>query len=341
MYDTVALKLLKEDIGDKYDWRSVWNKIDQTSEYKLVKGGCGHIGGLRVSVTEKYVKIEGSFSKYFRGTNLDTLTLSQVEKVIKQLSRSLGVPVEKADVERVDMAENFEMSYPPEFYIAKMKSWGECCPNKWKETIYFPSNDVMLRLYNKSKEERRKRKKNSSTGASSKNIGQNLLRYEICFSKKKMGRMFGCQLKAKDLYDKEVFWRFVAEWLYSYEKIGVISDKLFDVSFEQIRTQSDFEDWCICVANSVVGLSSFVKERFSVRERSLEEPDSSKIDRQDRQYHKRIQDRIRGAIEHFGTAMEEMELMKELTDKIEAYLTEKFDNSPDAYDVREDSTSVE
>lgn len=84
MYDTVALKLLKEDIGDKYDWRSVWNKIDQTSEYKLVKGGCGHIGGLRVSVTEKYVKIEGSFSKYFRGTNLDTLTLSQVEKVIKQ-----------------------------------------------------------------------------------------------------------------------------------------------------------------------------------------------------------------------------------------------------------------
>lgn len=29
MYDTVVLKLLKEDIGDKYDWRSVFNKIDQ------------------------------------------------------------------------------------------------------------------------------------------------------------------------------------------------------------------------------------------------------------------------------------------------------------------------
>lgn len=37
MYDTVVLKLLKEDIGDKYDWRSVFNKIDPTSEYKQVK----------------------------------------------------------------------------------------------------------------------------------------------------------------------------------------------------------------------------------------------------------------------------------------------------------------
>ena len=43
VYDTVVLKLLKEDIGDKYDWRSVFNKIDQTSEYKQVEGGSGHI----------------------------------------------------------------------------------------------------------------------------------------------------------------------------------------------------------------------------------------------------------------------------------------------------------
>lgn len=49
MYDTVVLKLLKEDIGDKYDWRSVFNKIDQISEYKPFEGGSGHINGLRVT----------------------------------------------------------------------------------------------------------------------------------------------------------------------------------------------------------------------------------------------------------------------------------------------------
>ena len=57
--------------------------------------------------------------------------------------------------------------------------------------------------------------------------------------------MFGHQLKAKDLYDKDIFWRLVSEWLYSYDEIGIISDKLFDVSFEQIKTLSDFEEWCI------------------------------------------------------------------------------------------------
>lgn len=124
MYDTVVLKLLKEDIGDKYDWRSVFNKIDQTSEYKQVEGGSGHINGLRVSVTEKHVRVTGSLSKYFRGTNLDSLTLSQVEKAIKQLGKELGVPMIEADVERVDMAENFEMSRPPNFIFLKCKVWG-------------------------------------------------------------------------------------------------------------------------------------------------------------------------------------------------------------------------
>ena len=79
MYDTVVLKLLKEDIGDKYDWRSVFNKIDHTSEYKQVEGGSGHINGLRVSVTEKHVRVTERLYKYFRGTNLDSITLSQVE----------------------------------------------------------------------------------------------------------------------------------------------------------------------------------------------------------------------------------------------------------------------
>ena len=53
-----------------------------------------------------------------------------------------------------------------------------------------------------------------------------------------------------------------------------------------------------------------------------------------------IKDKIRGAMKHFSGTMGKTELMQELTDKIEAYLTDKFENSPDAYNVREDSASV-
>ena len=113
------------------------------------------------------------------------------------------------------------------------------------------------------------------------------------------------------MYDKDIFWRLVSEWLYSYDEIGIISDKLFDVSFEQIKTLSDFEEWCIAIAHSVVGLPSFVKGRFSVRERSLGESNGNKKDGQDRQYHKRIQDKIRGAMKHFSGTIGKTELMKE------------------------------
>ena len=45
-------------------------------------------------------------------------------------------------------------------------------------------------------------------------------------------------------------------------------------------------------------------------------------------------------MKHFSGTMGKTELMQGLTDKIEAYLTDKFENSPDAYNVREDSASV-
>ena len=56
------------------------------------------------------------------------------------------------------------------------------------------------------------------------------------FKKAKIRQVFGRQLKAKDLYNKQVFWRFIAEWFGTYEDIGKISDKLLDITFEQIKS---------------------------------------------------------------------------------------------------------
>ena len=75
MYDTVILILKKEDIGDKYKWQAILQNIYQTCEYKKVEGGCGYTGGLRVSVTDKRIRIEGSLSKYYYGNNIRSLTL--------------------------------------------------------------------------------------------------------------------------------------------------------------------------------------------------------------------------------------------------------------------------
>ena len=61
------------------------------------------------------------------------------------------------------------------------------------------------------------------------------------FKKAKIRQVFGRQLKAKDLYNRQVFWQFISEWFGTYEDIGKMSDKLFDVTFEQIKSAKDLE----------------------------------------------------------------------------------------------------
>lgn len=115
-----------------------------------------------------------------------------------------------------------------------------------------------------------------------------------------------------------------SEWFGTYEDIGKISDKLFDVTFEQLKSTKDMENWCICVANSVINLPNFIKEQLFKHRNNPQDTDY--------QYHKRLQDRLQNAFNQFTEYMGQSDLMIELTEKIEKYLSWKFTESPDAYD---------
>lgn len=328
MYDAVKLQLKKEDIGDKYKWEAVFQRIYQVCDFKRFDGGFGYVDGLRVSVTENTVNIKGSLSKYFYGDNIMTLTLAHTKEAIKRLGKELNLPIDKADVMEVEIAENFEVDNPPELYISKMKSLGTSHPNRWESgTTYFPIiKGSMLRLYNKGKESRQRGKHRHKRESCPLPEGEkkNLLRYEMQFGRTKIRQVFGRRLKACDLYNKQIFWQFIAEWFGAYEDIGKISDRLFDIPFEQIKSTKDMEDWCICIANTVINLPNFIKEQLFKNRENPQDIDA--------QYHKRIQDRMKKALQHFEQQMGQSDLVIELNRKIEDYLTWKFTESPDAYD---------
>ena len=124
MYDTIMLWLGKKDIGDEYNYENVLRKIYKTCTFEKVRGGCGYYENLRISVTENRVLCTGSFSKFQKGNNVNPISMEQLKKVINYLSRVLGVPMEKADVLVVDIAENFVMEKSPELYIEKMRNLG-------------------------------------------------------------------------------------------------------------------------------------------------------------------------------------------------------------------------
>ena len=328
MYDAVKLQLKKEDIGDKYKWEAVYQNIYQVCDFKRFAGGFGYLDGLRVSVTENTVTIKGSLSKYLYENNIRTLTLAHTEEAIKRLGRTLNLPMDKADVMEVEIAENFKMDNPPELYISKLKSLGTSHPNRWDSgTTYFPmKNKTLLRFYDKGKESRQRGKHRHKRESCPLPEGkkENLLRYEMLFKRATIKQVFGRRLKACDLYDKHVFWQFIAEWFGAYEDIGKISDKIFDISFEQIKSTKDLEDWCICIANTVMNLPNFIKEQLFKNRENPQDIDA--------QSHKRIQDRMKKALQHFEQQMGQSDLVIELNKKIEDYLTLKFMESPDAYD---------
>ncbi len=127
------------------------------------------------------------------------MTLEHTKEALKRLRRELNVPMDKADVVEVDIAENFEVENSPELYISKMQSLGTSHPNKWKGTTYFPISGSMLRFF-------MIRGRNPGRGASvaisekaaplPERERKNLLRYEMKFKKAKIRQVFGRQLKS-------------------------------------------------------------------------------------------------------------------------------------------------
>lgn len=326
MYDTIWLELDKEYFGDEFKCSNVLRKIEQTCEFTRIVGGCGYYEGLRISVTENRVRCIGSFHKFQRKGNPPTLTLMQVRKIIQNLSRLLGLPMEKADVLVVDIAENFEMEKSPELYIQKMKTLDTYSTNNWEGTKYFSKRGTVLRFYDKTDELRQKNHHRPKQERCSlpEREKKNLLRYEVRFGKKKIRQMFGRGLKACDLYNKDIYWGFVSEWFGCYEDIKKLPDSVLNITFEQIKTQRDMEDWCICLANTFVNIPEFIKGQvFKHRENPREE---------DRQYHKRLQDRLRNALARYQDYMTPSDLIPELTKKIEDYLTWMYEESSDAYE---------
>lgn len=325
MYDSIFLRLDKKDIGDSYKWYEVLKRIYQTCEYKAIPGGCGYFENLRISVTENRVVCVGSFAKFQNGNNIIPLTMRQVQRVIKTLTRVLGIPMYKADVIAVDIAGNFNMEKPPELYIQKLRSLHLHTSAYLNNTKYFLSREVKLCFYDKGKEiqqwgnSRLKRKGCLLLGGEEKN----LLRYEARFKKGKFRKMFGRGLKAYDLYNKDVYWRFISEWLGCYDDMDKQPNSILDVTYEQIAKQKDMLNWCICALNTYIPLSEFIRQTFNHRKN----PQDS-----DRQYHQRIQKKIREAFIHYQDYMTESDLVLELTKKIEDFLTTKFEESPDAYD---------
>lgn len=144
----------------------------------------GYLDTLFVRISENGILINGSLSKYYFGNNQQTLTFKEIGLAFDKIEQKLKLPIKKAKVQIIDIAENYIVDYPVGNYLPCM---GELPFHKRQEMsdgLYYNGSNKKVTMYDKV-EETKFRRKQLLTSFKRKNV----FRYELRF-KNRYAKLF-------------------------------------------------------------------------------------------------------------------------------------------------------
>ncbi len=222
MYDTVKFRLESDEAGRIPGLLTgVETRFKQTGEYRQY----GSLDNMRVSVGDSSLTVQGSLSKYLNGNNFERFTRKQTQRAIEKLSDCLSLPIQRAKVERIDIAANFILSRPVREYMIHlgMARYFKRFTYDY-EGLRYKGGMRQLVFYNKVKECQDKK---HSGRVPEVFQGRNVLRYELRFLKRPK-RQFKSEIRAVDLYNQNFYSDKIKRWKDAYfkiKKIGTFKDK--------------------------------------------------------------------------------------------------------------------
>lgn len=228
MYDTVNLLLSKESapgvdfLGKAPQFLTdVRKSVDEVGQLPWLSG---HLGNLKVSITESHVRIyNNSICKYYFGNNFQTLNRQETQTIIEQISDALHLPFERASVTRIDFAANMFMDYPESVYYPYL---GEAQHyHRFQQTngLYYSIRNRQLVFYGKIHEQKDKRQE-----IPEEIQDKNMLRYEIRFLRRLRSQLQP-GITAELLYNKDFYEYLLHRWKDEYLKIRKIRSKLINI----------------------------------------------------------------------------------------------------------------
>jgi hypothetical protein len=239
MYDTVNLWLETPD-ADK-----ALARCDNHSEHiKPLTGEfytTARLANLRVKAFPRGLSIQGSWSKFTDGNNLELPTRNNAPEAIGRLSDALSLPMENATDTRADIGANLELSNPVRNYLAMLGH-----AQYFRQTIYdvnkrnnllYRSSDRQLNLYDKLVEMKSRKEPIPDCFR-----GRNILRYELRYLQRLPKRFKMPRVFASDLANPQFFANLVGRWEQAYfsieqQSLLAISS---DANITGMRTLKDF-----------------------------------------------------------------------------------------------------
>lgn len=234
MYDTVNFRLLQSDAGDVDFLAETPCYLENVGEHYYNNGEAvitGSLDGLKVTLNRHQMKIkDGSLCKWYLGDNFQTMGRGDTQRAIERLSDTLHLPMSKATVTRLDIAQNFITRHPPEVYISHLGVLKYATRLQEPNGIYYSQTGGRLCFYDKNREQ-----KNQREPIPELYEGRNVLRYEQRYTKR-----IASQLKVGDvtgamLYNEAFYIGLLNRWKDTYKAIQKIND--VSLNFPAMRTK--------------------------------------------------------------------------------------------------------
>lgn len=196
----------------------------------------GHLNNLRVGANRVGLWLKGSLCTYYYKNNFGNLTRQDVQRTIEQLSDTLMLPIDRANVSRVDVGKTILTRYPPKAYFQELGLCQHYARLSQPESIRYQNGKRVLVFYDKKAE-------GKQAGHTLPDLwqGKNALRYEGRFVSRLPNQFNRAEVTAADLYNEAFYISLIDRWVKEFEAIQPI--KPVNVNIQQaMRSRKDFTE---------------------------------------------------------------------------------------------------
>lgn len=236
MFDSVNFRLTQAEVSGVDFLSETPCYLEDVAEHQFSSGlvaVTGKAGGLKISLNRFQVKVcDGSLCKWYLGNNYQTMGRSDTQRAIEMLSDTLHLPMGKAAVYRLDIAQNFICKHPPEVYINHLGMLKNATRLLNDGSVYYQRAGNVLCFYDKNREQKRKRETVPELY-----VGRNVLRYEQRYTQHIARQLNVSEVTGALLYDVAFYMDLLNRWRDTYRDIQKIND--ITLNFQAMKTKQE------------------------------------------------------------------------------------------------------
>jgi hypothetical protein len=246
MYDTVNFRL-SGDCIDSCNYSKITDVLSGIQEnIEVETGKCritGNFNNYRIILSESSVFISGSLAKfYFNGENQSVLTRIATKDAIQMLQDCLNIPLDKAEIKRIDLGFNFPVKHTESSYYSFLGDANYYDRLEQNNGVYYRNHQKQMAFYGKISEQKKLLPIYE---------GRHMLRYELRFLNRLNKQLQESKINTKLLIDENFYMKLIERWKQEYFKI--YRHKLLIFKPEIMNSSKEFEKQLMALGLQMLG----------------------------------------------------------------------------------------